>query len=503
MLACAAQAHAASTFYVRGGGYGHGVGMSQYGAYGYALHGKSHAWILGHYYRRTRLGTTDPNQIVRVLLATGSASFAGADRGGSARLQPGTTYYVKALADGDLQMVTAAGKKVGHPAAAPLTVTGPGFLQVPALGTYRGSLQFSPDGAGGVQTVNALGLDDYVRGVVASEMPSTWAPQALEAQAVAARTYAITTSVGGNGFDLYDDTRSQMYGGVNAETPASNDAVSATAGQIVTYNGSPAVTYFFSSSGGYTESIQNVWPGATPEPWLRGVPDPYDGAGGDPYHSWGARMSVSAAATKLGSLVKGRLVGIEVTKHGVSPRILEAAVVGTRGQTKVTGTRLQQIFGLRTTFAAFTTITTAASAGELGGAIYPAPSNGTVTVQSDAGGGWHTVTTAPLGPRGTYTVVVPGAGRYRIRYGKLNGPGGHRLAADDDDDRSRAGPAGRRAGADRSAPVMGQGLRWRSCLAHCSQSTRRSSSTARSSRSLTRSRGATGVRSTPCWARST
>ena len=422
MLLAVSSATAATTFVIRGGGYGHGVGMSQYGAYGYALHGKSYRWILGHYYRGTRLGTTDPNQTVRVLLATGSASFAGADRGGSTKLAPGTIYYVKALADGDLQIVTAAGKKVGHPAAAPLTVTGPGFLQVPALGTYRGSLQFTADGAGGVQTVNALGLDDYVRGVVASEMPSAWAPQALETQAVAARTYAITTSVDGNGFDLYDDTRSQVYGGVNSETPASNDAVSATAGQVVTYNGTPAVTYFFSSSGGHTESIQNVWPGATPEPWLRGVPDPYDGAGGNPYHSWGAQMSVGAAASKLGALVKGRLVGIEVTEHGVSPRILEAEVVGTKGASMVTGAELQRIFGLRTTFAAFTTITTVASAGELGGAVYPAPSHGTVTVQSDAGGGWHTVTTAPLGPQGTYTVVLPGSGRYRIRYAKLDGP---------------------------------------------------------------------------------
>ena len=115
-----------------------------------------------------------------------------------------------------------------------------------------------------MQTVNAVGLDDYVRGVVAAEMPSSWAAAALEAQAVAARTYAITTDVGGNGYDLYPDTRSQMYGGVEAETPATDAAVAATGGQIVTYDGKPAVTYFFASSGGHTESIQNVWAGATP-----------------------------------------------------------------------------------------------------------------------------------------------------------------------------------------------------------------------------------------------
>ena len=100
-------------------------------------------------------------------------------------------------------------------------------------------------------------------------MPSSWAAAALEAQAVAARTYAITTTVDGNGYDLYSDTRSQMYGGVSAETPSTDAAVAATSGQVVTYDGKPVVTYFFASSGGHTESIQNVWAGATPEPWLR------------------------------------------------------------------------------------------------------------------------------------------------------------------------------------------------------------------------------------------
>ena len=91
-------------------------------------------------------------------------------------------------------------------------------------------------------TVDAVGLDDYVRGVIAAEMPSSWSPEALKTQAVAARTYAITTNVGGGFYDLYPDTRSQMYRGVSAETPATDAAVAATAGQVVTYNGTPAVT---------------------------------------------------------------------------------------------------------------------------------------------------------------------------------------------------------------------------------------------------------------------
>src|SRR6185437_2187913 len=214
---------------------------------------------------------------------------------------------------------------------------------------------------------------------------------ALDAQAVAARTYAITTTVGGNGYDLYPDTRSQMYGGVKAETPSTDAAVAATSGRIVTYDGKPAVTYFFASSGGSTESIQNVWAGATPEPWLRGVPDPYDNVGGNPYHSWGTQMSLSAAARKLGRLVKGSLVGVAVTRHGVSPRIVQAQVVGTRGTSTVTGAQLQDIFGLDDTWAAFTSITTTDPAGKLSGTVFPVPAGKTVAIQAQSGRAWHTI----------------------------------------------------------------------------------------------------------------
>jgi len=432
-------ARAASTFFIRGGGNGHGIGMSQYGAYGYALHGKSYEWILAHYYQGTKLGQTDPGQVVRVLLQTGTAAFAGAAEAAGKTLDPSETYSVKLLANGQLGVYNGAGKLVAK-GAAPLVASGSGPLSVAGLGSYRGDLEFRPDGSGGVQTVNALGLDDYVRGVISEEMPSSWSTQALEAQAVAARTYAITTDVDGNGFDLYPDTRSQMYGGVSAETPSTNAAVAATTGQIVTYDGQPAVTYFFASSGGHTESIQNVWAGATPEPWLVGVPDPYDGAGGDPYHRWGSQMSTSAAQAKLGSLVKGALIGIQITKTGVSPRILTANVVGTEGSTSVTGDQLQQAFGLLTTYASFTTISGAVStppapspamrtfgaargvaAQTLSGRVFPAD-GGKATLQSEDGGRWKTVATVTLGHGGTYSVKLPGPGTYRVAYRGLSGP---------------------------------------------------------------------------------
>ncbi|MGZ4250910.1 MAG: SpoIID/LytB domain-containing protein, partial [Solirubrobacteraceae bacterium] len=459
-LALPASAGAASEFFIRGGGDGHGIGMSQYGSYGFALHGKDYRWILGHYYQHTTLGNADPNKIVRVLVGTHSAAFAGATRVGNKKINPSATYWIRPQADGSLVVVNQKGKKVGR-FQAPLSATGPGPLALAGVGTYRGSLVFSPNGSGGVQTVDYVGLDDYVRGVISWEMPSSWAPEALKVQAVAARTYAITTSVGGGTFDLYSDTRSQMYGGVAAETPSTNAAVAATRGQVVTYHGTPVVTYFSSSSGGYTESIQNVWTGSQPEPWLVGVPDPYDGVAGNPNEHWADNMSLSAAASKLGHYVKGQLLGIQVTKHGVSPRVLLADVVGTKGRTQITGDQLQSLFGLQTTLASFTTISTnpgappqshsrrrggaghraqqaeaqavlalpalvrdivAGAVPGLHGTIMPARRGGAVTIQQQSSHGWKTVAHTTVGSGGSYGLQLPSAGTYRVVYGSFYGP---------------------------------------------------------------------------------
>jgi stage II sporulation protein D len=460
VLLLASGARAASTFYIQGAGNGHGVGMSQYGAYGYALHGRSYRWILAHYYRGTSIGTTNPRRTVTVLLSTGSAAFSGASKAGAKKLEAGKTYVVQPNADGTLTLAPVGGGKKITELAAPLTVSGPGPLDLAGMGQYRGSFEFRPDGSGGIETVDAVGLDAYVRGVIAAEMPSGWSTQALQTQAVAARTYAITSDAGGSDFDLYADTRSQMYGGVAAETATTDAAVAATRGQVVTYHGAPVVTYFFSSSGGHTENVENVWPASTPEPWLRGVVDRYDGAGGDPYHSWSYELSPSAAAAKLGSWVKGNLIGIKVTKHGVSPRIIAAEVVGTKGTTTVTGSQLEQAFGLLSTWASFTTISTAPgrSAARAGGArsagtprhvsaqaravlalvplvddlvgavaglhgnVFPGPAHGKVTIELRTRHGWRTVLHARVGAGGAYDTALPGPGTYRVVYAGLSGP---------------------------------------------------------------------------------
>ena len=160
-------------------------------------------------------------------------------------------------------------------------------------GTYRGAIDFCPGAFSGVDAINALSLDTYLRGVVPDESPPSWPLEALKAQAVAARTYAIATMKPGAGFDLYPDTRSQVYGGVAAEEASTDQAIAETRGEVVTYNGAPVVTYFFSTSGGRTEDVENTPLGNEPQPWLKSVDDPYDDT--SPRHRWGPiRMSIAA-----------------------------------------------------------------------------------------------------------------------------------------------------------------------------------------------------------------
>jgi stage II sporulation protein D len=254
-------------------------------------------------------------------------------------------------------------------------------------------------------TVHKIPLERYVRGVVSAEVPSEWPLAALEAQAIASRTYALTAHAGGSKFDVYADTRSQVYRGAAAETPQTNAAVAATAGQIVTYAGAPAITYFFADSGGMTEDVQNAWPGSEPQPWLRGVPDPYDT--GAQSH-WKLSMSFATAAARLRGLVKGTFRGIEVLERGYSPRILTAAILGSAGNTRVGGAELAERLGLQDTWAYF-------SARSGAGPVKPEPDH---SGQSPAASPPKPVAT-PAGPQGGS--AAPGAAQSGAAGGTLAG----------------------------------------------------------------------------------
>src|SRR5262249_52783385 len=148
----------------------------------------------------------------------------------------------------------------------------------------------------------------------------------------------------------YADSRSQVYGGSGTETARTNAAVAATARQIATFNGRPAITYFFDSSGGRTENVENAFPGSPPAPWLRGVLDPYDRG---PRHRWRLALTFAAAGARLRGWVRGSFEGIEVLSRGFSPRIIQAYVLGSEGPATITGPQLAARLGLYDSWAHF------------------------------------------------------------------------------------------------------------------------------------------------------
>src|SRR5438093_828372 len=333
-----------ATFVVTGHGWGHGVGFSQYGAYGYAQKGTGYAKIVLHYFPGTTLGAA-PVSRVRVLLTSGLKSlqlgsaqdFRVRDATGALHDVAAGTYTLtpalKLAVDGETKPRALPGPLVFQPGAAPLQLKHP----------YRGAIQVdTPDGK--LRAINLVGLEQYLYGVVPSEMPFSWHPEALKAQAVAARSYALATRKTG-AFDLYPDTRSQVYLGIDHEKPSTNSAVDATAGQVVLYQGEVAKTYFFSTSGGRTASAEDVW--GEPVPYLVSVPDPYDSI--SPYHNWGPFAFTGAKLAKL-LKIKGQQVIDLQPELNASGRIKTLNVVGTKSTIPVDGATLRKSLGLRSTW---------------------------------------------------------------------------------------------------------------------------------------------------------
>jgi len=350
-LLLASPASAGVSWVVEGHGFGHGVGMSQYGAYGYAKHGKDYRFILGHYYSGTSLGQLAGPRIVRVLLEISpeDVGFSGAASACGRALDPNRSYEAH-RAGTSVKLRNAAGRPLAS-CGRRLRAAGGGTIEI--AGTlYRGALEVVPTAsdAGSLNAINALAVEQYVKGVIANESPPSWPQAALRAQAVAARSFALTAGVGGNGFDLYSDTRSQVYGGLQSETASTNAAAEATKGQVLTYGGEIAETYFSACSGGHTESIQNVF-GGPAIPYLQGVPDPYDYY--CPLHEWTLKFSGPEISAKLGGYLNGRLKKVVITKTGASPRIIQAKLYGTGGVSTVSGTDLESALGGYDTWMTF------------------------------------------------------------------------------------------------------------------------------------------------------
>jgi stage II sporulation protein D len=369
----------ASTITFHGRGYGHGVGLSQYGARGRALAGQTAEQILAAYYRKSTASTTDPTQVVRVLVLTsfnavpsgplvihgrlGAWTIDGIDetfpKDGQVRLSRTSavvdgvmtpTWSIRVLAADattTLHTGTVKGSIVVRPASG-------SRLQLDSrpssYDTYRGTLRVVL-GASSANVVNRVGLDNYLRGVVPIEMPASWPKEALKAQAVAARSYALRRLRPGTGtYDLFDDTRSQVYRGLEGESAITNALIDAAPGAVRMSGTSVVNAFFHSTGGGATENNEYAFVSSsgavgTPVSYLRGISDRApDGAAWDaaaPYYSWSTssltRAQLSAIFKADSRTNVGDLLKLDLTHRGVSGRLYRVVLVGSTGSKTVSG----------------------------------------------------------------------------------------------------------------------------------------------------------------------
>ena len=332
-------------FVISGHGWGHGVGMAQWGAYGFAQNGYTYDKILAHYYPGTEKEPTTVKKM-RVLLAeTRSVTISST---GPWKLKDGDAKPVP-LPAGKLTLNPALefklpGETEAETFTGPLTFTSAAATPLIFKKAYRGTFTVTSDGKK-LTLVNTLPFDQYLYAVVPSEMPKTWLPEALKAQAVAARSYALAVRKAGGAFDVYPDTRSQVYGGIDAEAPTTTAAVDATSGEVLTYDGRPAKTYFFSTSGGRTAAISDVW-NSPSVPYLVSVPDPYDSL--SPYHDWGP-LELTAAQLKKAFKMSGPLLDVRTTANA-SQRVDAITATGEKGEREMSGEAAREVLGLRSTW---------------------------------------------------------------------------------------------------------------------------------------------------------
>ncbi len=360
-LVLAATAQPAVTFVIKGRGWGHGIGLSQYGAHGLAQNGRTYSQILAHYYQ----GTAQVNRsaTIRVLLIAGNGSLQlGSDanfNGGGGAFSAGT-WVVSAGAAGRIKLVKGPTTRT----VADNTTFTRGTASLEIGGSkYRGSITIRRSGST-VWALNTLGLNDYVKGVVPREMPSSWHAEALKAQSVAARSYALAAGGHCSWFStsvMCRDTRDQVYGGQSGEAASSNAAVDATSGKVLASGGAVATTFFFSTSGGRTAAKHHEWGGA-PISYLTSVNDPFDNI--SPHHTWGPMDSEvdcspspgrdcvwtgSHMKSILGSNAPNGLTDMTVTRNA-SMRVANVTATGASGSSSISGATMRSELGLRSTW---------------------------------------------------------------------------------------------------------------------------------------------------------
>jgi SpoIID/LytB domain protein len=364
---------ASVTFYGRG--WGHGVGLSQYGARGRALAGQDAATILAHYFQGTTIGTT-ANTEIRVLVlekfaATATSPLSIYGRGGEWTIDGIAAVFpadARLRAFPDSSSGTITWRLIVDGAGGTVLWSAPfsGDLRVRPIANdtslqlwskpssydrYRGTLRIIATTT--VNVINELPLETYLRSVVSAEMPTSWPAEALKAQTIAARSYAaVQLHPGISTFDVYDDARSQVYLGSLYEDPATDGVVAATTGQVLRSGSAIANALFHSTGGGATENNENAFVSSTgskvagPVGYLRGSSDrapngtAYDAA--SPYATWQTatytRSQLSAIFAADSRTSVGALVALDLRDRGVSGRLISVTLIGSTGTTmKVSG----------------------------------------------------------------------------------------------------------------------------------------------------------------------
>jgi SpoIID/LytB domain protein len=392
--------------------------MSQWGAEGYARHGYDFRRILAHYYPYTHLGIASP-RTVRVLLLPAadkvrvgsSAPFLVVDARGRRLHLPARAVVVdRRLTLRHLELVPPLRFE---PGAQPLAVDGAG---------YRGELVVKRT-PGGLLAVNDVPLELYLRSVVPYELPTGWHDATYEAQAIAARSYALAMMHPEKDFDVYSDDRSQMYGGIRAEQPQTDRAVGATAGEVLVWHDTIIPAYYFSTSGGRTSSVHDAWPRLPQVPYLVSVADPYDYI--SPRHVWPTKVVTAAQA---GSVLQLRDVRDLRVLENSSGRADAVRVLTARGWSLLPAQVVRERFALGSTDFHVSALSLDAP----GSAVtFGRPAHlhgflrglGKARLEIQTGQGWHELARVHPDSEGRFSVrvVVRRSAQLRLAYNSVAG----------------------------------------------------------------------------------
>jgi len=200
---------------------------------------------------------------------------------------------------------------------------------------YRGELEFRRYSTSDMTMINIIGLEEYLYGVVAREIGASSPSESIKAQAIVARNYSVN-NIGKNskwGFDMTNTISDQAYSGYEWERPASNNAVDATKGKLLMYQGKPAYTYYFSTSGGKTEDVKNVWSSNVNYPYLVSVEDKYE-----PSNAAKAKWEVTLTAEQIKQSLKaigvdvGNILAVRPLEYSEAGRVIKLQITGTKSE---------------------------------------------------------------------------------------------------------------------------------------------------------------------------